>query len=414
MHRIRFAITGFVLSGVTACSVDSPSEATTVACRSALVSSQGMTAQGISAQGVSAQGFNIQGLSVQGLQVQGVTAQGVSVQGVSPQGVTPQGLGAQGITPQGLTVQGLQAQGFSGQGLSPQGLTAQGLTPQGIQAQGLQPQGIQPQGLQGVALRGATAEEANLWLSGAPSEIGAENIVAIALENGVLRVRTNQGASLEDSELVGLLLPFSATTGEVLWIRLSALSTHPDASDVPLYSLELEGENLCGEGGAGLFVPGIWDEAGTRHDSVTTDGRRVDTTYACTRGVITKCVAWGYRPWTQGSEIHEACVRMARADYCGDGVPHTEEGTMIDMFDTRGIQTPVADDGFTFEAGWGPNGAVCVNEPRYVDTTPSGDVVYPSCWSELPSCESFGAAVDRGALLGNDSAHTVRALDCAP
>jgi hypothetical protein len=92
--------------------------------------------------------------------------------------------------------------------------------------------------------------------------------------------------------------------------------------------------------------------------------------------------------------------------------PHTENGTQIDLFDVRGIQTPVPDDGMTFEAGWGPNGAICVREPRYVDRAASGDVVYPSCWAELPKCESFEDAKSLGAELGNNSLHTLREVTC--
>lgn len=49
---------------------------------------------------------------------------------------------------------------------------------------------------------------------------------------------------------------------------------------------------------------------------------------------------------------------MARADYCGDGVPHTKSGTLIDLYDIHGIQTVVPNDGQTFEAGWNEDGAV--------------------------------------------------------
>ena len=31
--------------------------------------------------------------------------------------------------------------------------------------------------------------------------------------------------------------------------------------------------------------------------------------------------------------LHEACVRMVRADYCGDGRSHTVDGMAIDVWD---------------------------------------------------------------------------------
>lgn len=55
------------------------------------------------------------------------------------------------------------------------------------------------------------------------------------------------------------------------------------------------------------------------------------------------------------SEIHQSCVRLARADYCGDGVPYTKNGTLIAVSDFQGIVAPEADPGdMLFEAGWGP------------------------------------------------------------
>jgi len=52
--------------------------------------------------------------------------------------------------------------------------------------------------------------------------------------------------------------------------------------------------------------------------------------------VIAKCYRWGYRPWVTGygdlATMHWTCTRLARADYCGDGVPHTRNGTTINVW----------------------------------------------------------------------------------
>ena len=59
----------------------------------------------------------------------------------------------------------------------------------------------------------------------------------------------------------------------------------------------------------------------------------------CTGGAIGKCVRWGYKPWRSGPDgvalwdYHQACVRMVRADYGGDGVGHTRDNTPVDVFD---------------------------------------------------------------------------------
>jgi hypothetical protein len=358
-----------VSAGSAGCATDSaPGEVTTAECPAALVSAQGMQAQGMQAQGLQAQG-----LQAQGFQLQGISAQGVSAQGVSAQG-----------------------------------LTAQGLTAQGLTAQGIGPNG----NLHGVALRGVTSAEATRWVTGDEPVLDADKVVFIRVDRGVLTGRTARGEALEQDALVGLLLPFMTTAGERAWIAITAVSRHPDASDLPLYALAVDGESLCADPAGGMFVPGIWDESGARHDSVVSGVQSVDTTFSCTAGVIAKCVAWGYRPWSAGADMHQSCTRMARADYCGNGVPHTEEGTLIDLYDTRGIQTPIPDDGMSFEAGWGVDGAVCVRETRYVDSDVSGTRIVPSCWEDLPRCETFAQATTLGAELGNDSSHTPRSFDC--
>jgi hypothetical protein len=64
---------------------------------------------------------------------------------------------------------------------------------------------------------------------------------------------------------------------------------------------------------------------------------------------------------------YQACVRLVRADYCGDGIGHTRDNTPIDIFDTIGIQRDEPAPDMTFEAAWGPQGAVCVRHTRLPD-----------------------------------------------
>jgi hypothetical protein len=90
----------------------------------------------------------------------------------------------------------------------------------------------------------------------------------------------------------------------------------------------------------------------------------------CTSGAQGKCVRFGYRPWANGPNgeallpYWQACTHMVRAAYCGDDIPHTRDGTLIDVFDKLGIQKDEPGDGLEFEAAWGPQGAVCVHRVR--------------------------------------------------
>ena len=90
----------------------------------------------------------------------------------------------------------------------------------------------------------------------------------------------------------------------------------------------------------------------------------------CSSGAIGKCVRFGYKPWkllpdgTALRDHHQACVRMMRADYCGDGQSFTRGGTLIDLYDRLGIQKDEPGPGMRFEAGWGKDGATCVAHVR--------------------------------------------------
>ena len=94
-------------------------------------------------------------------------------------------------------------------------------------------------------------------------------------------------------------------------------------------------------------------------------------TLTCTSGVIGKCLRAGYRFWTTGGvtdphalQRFQACTRLYRADYCGDGQGWTVDGTLIDVYDDAGVQSPEPQSALEFEAGWSPAGAVCVHHTR--------------------------------------------------
>jgi hypothetical protein len=315
------------------------------------------------------------------LAVQGIGLQGVGLQGIGLQGIGRQGLGSQGLGQQGVGRQGIGYQGFGPQGLGQQGFGQQGI------------------GYQGFGRRGSES-----WAMSLADRLPA----AVELHDGALVAMAETGLSLKDQQLVGLSLPMVTDEGDTQWLTIASSELAGDDHDVGLYALELDGKNVCGTNGKGLFVSGAWDQSGRHVDQLTVGNQTVTNTFSCTSGVIAKCVLWGYRPWAVGASLHQACTRMARADYCGDGAPHTENGTTIDMFDRYGLQAPANAPHLSFEAGWAEDGAVCVNEPRYDCHGPQAERELPSCWDSKPRCSSWGEAVAYGAELGNDSAHTVR------
>jgi hypothetical protein len=173
------------------------------------------------------------------------------------------------------------------------------------------------------------------------------DLVGAELDVGDLRVRID-GVSRDREDPSIWLHRFSVHDGSV-WSPLC----EPDADGVQA------GFPLAGDfdaNGALVETPGLF--------SLT-----------CTSGAQGKCVRFGYAYWKRAADgtrlepLYQACLRMVRADYCGDGRAATRDGTMIDVYDDHGIQSPTRDPGFRFEAGWSARGAACVEHARLADDT---------------------------------------------
>jgi hypothetical protein len=105
------------------------------------------------------------------------------------------------------------------------------------------------------------------------------------------------------------------------------------------------------------------------------------------------------------ADLHQACTRMARADYCGNGQSHTHENTAIDFYDRFGIAElgKWAPGSAPFEAAWAPDGATCLAHTR------DGRAV-ETLLQECPKRFQTGAAVE----LGAGERCTVRRADVPP
>ncbi len=185
----------------------------------------------------------------------------------------------------------------------------------------------------------------------------------------------------------------------------------PGNADLALYAVsywEAGGgwRSWCRADAAGLAraipLAGAWDARGAFNSDDTL------ITFACTAGVLAKCVRWGYRPWQKrvgppARELHLACARMARADYCGNGRSHTREGTEIEIQDVAGIRS--APFRLPFEGAWGPEGALCLGHLRWPEERSAVEAECPQLLTREHACTSAEAARARfpGALLFNAS-----------
>lgn len=136
-------------------------------------------------------------------------------------------------------------------------------------------------------------------------------------------------------------------------------------------SANAQGKNLCTPDAENVAkaipLTGSWDKTGAHTESSDI------ITFGCTSGVLAKCVRMGYKPWktingTSLRDYHQACTRMARADYCGNGKSHTRDGTPINIYDVLGIQKKTPHTGMVFEAAWSPEGATFINRTRWYET----------------------------------------------
>ncbi len=206
---------------------------------------------------------------------------------------------------------------------------------------------------------------------------------SVEIVGTAFHVTLADGHVLAQSELDGVVLTFGDGSGKQRRLRIDAVERDPKDPDgeVMLYALS-EQDPESGEW-RNACLP---DPDGRRlgfplAGSFTPDGRYQPAPgkllITCTGGAEGKCVRFGYKPWGHTRDgvslapYYQACVRMVRADYCGDGVGHTRNGTPVDIFDRIGIQKDEPAPALSFEAAWGPEGAVCVRHTRLKSVLPT-------------------------------------------
>lgn len=245
-----------------------------------------------------------------------------------------------------------------------------------------------------------------------------ETLSAVWLEGGELQAVSQSGRKFKRWALVGAEFEATLDDGLPLSIRIDAIERAHGKGLQGVYrylvTYEAAGgqrEPLCGRDDDGLPIralplAGRWNLA----EGVPGGGSHVDDpdafTFACEGFTLAKCVEGGYPPWRevlvcepgQGCERtslaahHQACTRLLRADYCGDGVSHTHDHVWINMVDGLGIR--VDEDSWAFEAEWDAAGATCVR------TTRSPGNAAPACFEYLQSDECGDPVhFDQGSLL---------------
>jgi hypothetical protein len=269
-----------------------------------------------------------------------------------------------------------------------QGTQLQGMLLHGMQLQGMTMQGFQFSGatLNGVALVNVRVEKGELVAEQNSVTLHGAALVNAHLYANVRNLAANPPAYAVVEYQITAVEPEVATydltqTGSTFLYTLTQNVDH-SGSWLPACPVDTNGRHVA------IPLAATWDEHGDRIESTSL------FTFGCTTGVIAKCYRWGYRPWVTGygdmTTMHWTCTRLARADYCGDGVSHTQDGTVINVWDNLPAPGPIQQHGggalqlpplgMIFEAGWSTHGAVCLSRARWLL---SGDVLAAACPNRL-------------------------------
>ncbi|MEZ4452857.1 MAG: ADYC domain-containing protein [Nannocystaceae bacterium] len=296
------------------------------------------------------------------------------------------------------------------------------ITPRGVEDNSAQLNGFR---LNGFGLNGFRLNGFRLNSGGLNSDEDAEDYIEIVdvelqgnklatdayLEDSKLYLFDKKGKAVADNKIkhVTILYEMTDTSVGVIGgnkeVALRSVTALTPGSDVWLYTADVREsggawEPLCidAEGGAteAILIGHAWDPA-TGERLPDLDGT---VTFACRGAALAKCIEWGYRPWAELAgvslrDFHQACTRMVRADYCGDGIAHTLTGTPIHVLDTLDIQ--IVDPNYTYavEAEWGPDGAVCFNAANARHPELTVDCSLPSCGGAFSS----GGILQSGKIL---------------
>jgi uncharacterized protein YjbI with pentapeptide repeats len=253
-----------------------------------------------------------------------------------------------------------------------------------------------PEALDPVAMRELEVVAANgANLNGA--NLNGANLNGANL-NGSELVGTSGGTPVSGTGLVGAELQGQLSTGDSLTLRIDAARTSGGIWFYKVsYATTSGNQPLCGVDGGGAAVEAVaFDGRWDYRQGVSGGGAWINDsssiTFGCRGAVLAKCAELGYKPWAQSGSTalrpyHQACTRMMRADYCGDGTPHTVTGTPINLYDNLSIQSD--SESWPIEAEWTDAGA------RFVTTT-AADMRYQLLGGSAPACLSSLASSSAG------------------
>jgi hypothetical protein len=228
--------------------------------------------------------------------------------------------------------------------------------------------------LNGTTLNGTTLNGTTLngtTLNG--TTLNGTTLNGTTLNGTTLNGTTLNGTTLNGTDFIGAEMSGSTIDGIALTLRIDDIvpSEEPN-EDVLLYHVSYYADgtwqsicrNAAGNDVWAIPLSGRWNYA----QGVPGGGAKIDdsgfVTWACVDSSISKCVFLGYKPWltvrnNSLDPFHQSCVRLIRADYCGDGTSYTVDGQLVNLYDHLGIQRDT--ERWNLEAEWDTSGARCMH-----------------------------------------------------
>jgi hypothetical protein len=230
----------------------------------------------------------------------------------------------------------------------------------------------------------------------------------------ITSVVVDDSTVLSGDALSGTIFQTVAPSEESIALRIDGVEVEAaEEGEIPVHRYTVSYESasgdwlpVCGVGSDGLPIKAIalehlWDYG----QGVPGGGSKIDApgwiTFACDGYALAKCVDLGYAPWRMAGDVslaehHQACTRMLRADYCGDGRSFAQDDIAVSVYDQVQIQSDTTV--WITESEWNAAGARCVRRPRVAFIIP------PPCSFELTS-KSCGSPVHWSRTLIVSEAH---------
>jgi hypothetical protein len=282
----------------------------------------------------------------------------------------------------------------------------EGFNGENLNGENLNGENLNGENLNGENLNGPNTGAFTIWTSLEGVTINGNTLDSASLAATVFS-GSRGGNTLTGADFLGAEFTAMRGDGKTVTLRVSSV-VEPVAPNTKWnYFVDyLDDDNqwysICHNAGgplAAIPLEGTWDHrwgvpGGGSH---TDDPTRF--TFACTQiGTLAKCVYDGYEPWVSPlmARHHQACARMLRADYCGNGRSYTTTGRLVNLYDGIGIQVDTND--FIIEAEWDENGARCLTSHR---RAPEGADI--PCYD--PSLEAACGQLDHfqsGTLIMNE------------